>query len=332
MRRFTLLPVILCIYSITFSLDERSEGFRGLSSAWNVIPSRSLSGLHYVFKGFEYRDSEGVVDVTGPVIEITQGEHGSSRVFPAGFSLEMDQEDFEEEQLLGQSIFQARSGSGMTVGTAFLVGRDLVLTNRHIMGIAPEDRNWTCGQFSILLNHKEERVDCERVRFCSSSYDFCVVQMKKMSNGLFLGGELRPLRMARWVRAGQRVSLLHIGNAGGLGLQASRGQGLKISGGEFYHYVPTLGGSSGAPLIDEKGQVIGINWGHTGKDYVDDAAFNRGVLSSTIFEELKRSHPYTLNEIKSFKTWSRREKNHRQVKVEQLANSRVNQLSNPVSN
>lgn len=323
MKRTHLLPVIFLLVAYSFSLDEGREGFRGLASAWNVIPSRSLSGLHYVFKGFEYNDIEGSVRVSGPVIEITEGVHAGSKVYPEGFSLDMDQEDFEEEQLLGQSIFQARSGTGTTVGTAFLVGRNLVITNRHIMGIKPSAKKWKCGEFAILLNHKDEKVECETVRFCSSRYDYCVVQMNKMSNGHFIGTEVRTLRMARRVQSGQRVSLLHIGNAGGLGLQASRGQGLVVSGGEFHHYVPTLGGSSGAPLFDEKGQVIGVNWAHTGKDYVDDAAFNRGVLSSTIFNELKHTHPYTLNEIKSFKTWFRREKNRRHIKVESLSDSRA---------
>ena len=323
MKRPYFQLLILFIFAFSFSLGERREGFRGLASAWNVIPSRSLSGLHYVFKGFEYNDAEGSVRVSGPVIEITPRIHAGSKVYPDGFSLDMDQEDFEEEQLLGQSIFQARSGKGNTVGTAFLVGRDLVLTNRHIMGIRPKEKKWKCGEFSILLNHKDEKVACEKVRYCSSAHDFCVVQMKKMANGLFMGAEVRTLRMARRVQAGQHAPLLHIGNAAGLGLQASRGQGLIISGGEFHHYVPTLGGSSGAPLIDEKGQVIGINWGHTGKDYVDDASFNRGVLSSTIFNELKRTHPYTLNEIRSFKSWFRREKNHRHIKVESRSNPRV---------
>ena len=316
MKRFSIASVAFLCCLFSFSLGEGREGFRGLASAWNVIPSRSLSGLHYVFKGFDYNEDQGQVRVTGPVIEITLGEKAGARIFPEGYSLEMDVEDFEEEQLLGQSIFQARSGTGRTVGTAFLVGRDLLLTNRHVMGIAPGEKKWACGAFSILLNHKEERVDCQKVRYCSSRYDFCVVQMKKMKNGLYLGAEVRPLRLARWIHSGQQVSLLHIGNAAGLGLQASRGEGLRIDSGEFHHYVPTLSGSSGAPLFNEKGQVIGINWGHTGRDYVDDLSFNRGVLSSTIFQELKRTHPYTLNEIKSFKSWSNREKKPRKVKVE----------------
>ncbi len=322
MKRTQKVTVIFFFLFITFRLDERPDGFRGLASAWNIIPSRSLSGLHYIFKGYTHNEKEGSVKVTGPVIEITLDEKDSSKVYPDGFTLEMDEEDFEEEQFIGQSIFQARSGSGRTVGTAFLVGQDLVLTNRHVLGVIPKKRNWSCGVFSILLNHKEERVECEKVRFCSSQFDYCVVQMKKMLNGLSLGTEIRPLRLARTIRSGPNVQLLHIGNAAGLGLQASRGIGLRLSGGEFHHYVPTLIGSSGAPLINEQGQVVGINWGHTGKDFVDDTSFNRGVLSSTIFSELKRTHPYTLNEIKSFKSWSAREKKHRKVSVESRRNVR----------
>jgi hypothetical protein len=312
-------PIILAILSffLSLSLDDGLEGFRGLAGSWNRVPSRSLSGLHYVFKGFDYQDDEGSVRVSGPVIEITQGESGGTKIFPEGYFAEMDQEDFEEEQHLAQSIYQARSGPGTSVGTAFLVGRDLVLTNRHIMGISSKTHKWECGQFSIVLNHKDERVDCRKVRFCSSKYDFCVVEMKTMENGLSLGAEMRPLRLAKRVAAGTRIPLLHIGNAAGLGLQASRAQGLRLSQGEFHHFVPTLNGSSGAPIFDNKNQVVGINWAHTGKDFVSEDSFNRGILSSTIYEELKKTHPYTLKEIKSFRTWLRREQNHRSVRIEE---------------
>lgn len=306
---------LLMLFFLPVNFDEKRET-RTPASAWTMIPSQSLAGLHYVFKGFDYGEDNGFVTVTGPVIEITQGKEGGSKIYPNGFTLEMEVEALEEEQGLGQAVFQARSGNGKTVGTAFLVGKDLVLTNRHIMNIAQTEReNWSCGQFSVILNHKEEIVNCAKVRFCSGKHDYCVVELSKMQNGLSVGIEVRPLRLARTVKAGRDVSLLHIGNAGGLGLQASRGAGLRVEGGEFHHFVPTLNGSSGAPLFDEKGQVIGLNWGHTGKDYVDDASFNRGVLSVTIYNELARTHRWTLNEIKSFKAWHQREFRHRDVKV-----------------
>ena len=306
--------LLLFIVVTPIKLDEKREG-RSLASAWTHIPSRSLAGLHYVFKGFEYHPENGLVKVTGPVIEITQGDQGGERIYAEGFTLEMDQEDFEEEQILAQSIFQARSGTGKRLGTAFLVGKDIVFTNRHIVEIPADSRNWECGEFSILLNHKEERVDCEKVRYCSRRYDYCVVQLKRMSNGLSVGVEVRPLRLAKGIKSDRDKSLLHIGNAGGLGLQASRGSGIKVKAGEFHHFVPTLNGSSGAPLFDEKGQVIGLNWGHTGNDYVGDSSYNRGILSETIYKELKRTHLWTLKEVRSFNSWYRREKKHREVRV-----------------
>jgi hypothetical protein len=312
-RIFLLFFVLSFVYPL--SIEEKG-GFRGLASSWNIIPSRSMAGLHYIFKGYSYDDDESSVKVTGPVIEITNGQTLGAKVFQDGFSTEMDPEDFEEEQILAQSIFEARTADGSSVGTAFLVGRRFVFTNRHVMGVLPKTKRWSCGRFSIKLNHKEERVDCEEVVFCSKKYDYCVVEMKNMANGIPLGVELRPLRLARKVKADKDANLLHIGNAAGLGLQASVGKGLRLKNGEFYHFAPTLGGSSGAPIFNERREVIGINWGHTGENYIGEAAFNRGVLIETIFEELKTLRPEVLKDIKSFHAWNRRLKTHRQVRIE----------------
>lgn len=307
--------LVLCLI-VTFpeSIEEKAH-YRGLASSWTIIPSRSLAGLHYIFKGYQINDEENLVKVTGPVIEITNGETIGAKVFRDGYFSEIDLEDFEEEQVLGTSVFEATTGTGTNVGTAFLVGQNLVLTNRHVMAIKPSEKSWPCGKFSIKLNHKDESVQCNRVRYCSSKYDYCVVEMKNMQNGEPLSSELKPLRLVRNIKENKDIRLLHIGNAAGLGIQASSGRGLIIKGGEFFHYAPTLGGSSGAPIFNDRGNVIGINWGHTKGNYIDDAAFNRGVLSETIFNELKIARTPLLKEIKSFRSWYHRIYRHRQVKI-----------------
>lgn len=317
MRRSLEVVTILFLLFIAQTLDEKREAFRGLASSWTMIPSRSLAGLHYVFKGHESIPEKGLVRVSGPVIEITIGEQGGSKIYPYGYSLEMDEEDFEEEQALALSVFQARSGNGMNVGTAFLIGKNLVLTNRHVLSVPRKSKKWDCGQFSILLNHQEKRISCKKVRYCSSKFDYCIVELSESQN------ELKPLRLARVLKSDLDISLLHIGNVGGLGLQASRGRGLRVEGGEFHHFAPTLNGSSGAPIFDEKGRVIGLNWAHTGKDYVDETSFNRGILIETVYQELKKTHRYTLNEVRSFRSWYQRERRHRVVELKSESGGKI---------
>jgi hypothetical protein len=285
-----------------------------------MIPSRSLAGLYYIFKSYKLIEEQSLVRVTGPVIEITNGETIGARVFREGYFSEIDLEDFEEQQEHGISVFEATTSAGTNVATAFLVGQNIVLTNRHVIG-----RKSICGKFSIKLNHKDETVSCEKVRFCSKNFDFCVVQMNLMANGLPLASELKPLRLARGVRSNKDMRLLHIGNAGGLGLQASIGRGIKIQGGEFFHFVPTLSGSSGAPLFNDRGLVIGMNWGHTGGSYIDEASFNRGILSETIFNELKVERADLIREIKSFRSWYHRNSSHRKVKISESSKASVRQ-------
>lgn len=299
MRRELLALLILSLL-YSSSLLEKNTRFRGLASSWNIIPSQSLAGLYYLFKGFRFDFDNGIVRVSGPVVVMTDGEKFGGEVHAEGFTADIVDEDFEEETRLGQSVFESGTRLGTKVGTAFLVGKNLVLTNRHVMNYTHKDRHWECGKFSIKLNHREERVSCKKVRYCSLKYDYCVVEMQKMSSGLHIGEEIRPLRLSQRARADREHHVLHIGNAGGMGIQASHGKGLLIEGGEFIHFAPTLGGSSGAPIFNERREVIGIN--SRGSEDLGDYSHNRGVLSETIAHEIRKTHPFTFKEIKSFRT------------------------------
>lgn len=294
--------LFLLIFSLFFStgLLEKTNRFRGLASSWNIIPSQSLAGLYYLFKGYSVDPEHGLVRVSGPVVVMTNGEKFGAKVHAEGFTAEVLDEDFEEETELALSVFESTTRLGTKVGTAFLVGKNLVLTNRHVMNYTGKDRKWECGKFSIKLNSSDEKVGCRKVRFCSPKYDYCVVEMNNLLAGTYLGDVIRPLRLAHRVKSDRDIHLLHIGNAGGMGIQASHGQGLMVDGGEFVHFAPTLGGSSGAPIFNERKEVIGIN--SRGSEDLGDYSHNRGVLTETIASELKKTHPYTFKEIKSFRT------------------------------
>lgn len=311
MKTRIFLILILSFFPLSLQLKFN---FRSLLSSWDRIPSRSLAGLYYLFKGYSV-DGDGGVLVSGPVVSLTQRENGRPKILRTGYVTEVNPEDFEEEQLLAQSIFEASTRLGTGIGTAFLVGEHMVLTNRHVMNYSGAEKNLECGEFFIRLNLREEKVSCKKVRFCSSRYDVCVVEMQKTKSGETLGELYRPLRLSRVIKEDQDAHILHIGNAGGFGIQASHGRGIRLKGGEIFHFAPTIGGSSGAPVFNEKREVIGINWGHTGRDEIDENSFNRAVSVTAIYEELRRTHPYTLQEIKSFRSWSKRAKGIRHASI-----------------
>ncbi|MFL5784273.1 MAG: trypsin-like serine peptidase [Bacteriovoracaceae bacterium] len=297
-REFLLLTILLFFF--TPVLREKTIPFRGLASSWNMIPSQSLAGLYYLFKGYTVDPEDGLVRVSGPVVIMTNGEKFGAKVHPEGFTAEVLDEDFEEESKLAESVFESSTRLGHKVGTAFLVGKNLVLTNRHVMNYTPKDRKWECGLFSVKLNDRDERVKCRRVRYCSLRYDYCVVEMENLDSGEALGERYRPLRLALRMKTDRDERVLHIGNAGGMGIQASHGIGVLVEGGEFIHFAPTLGGSSGAPIFNERREVIGIN--SRGSEDLGDYSHCRGILSETIHNELRLTHPVTFKEIKSFRT------------------------------
>ena len=47
------LSLLLIMAIFPSDIEEKIFAYRGLANSWNMIPSRSLAGLHYIFKNFE---------------------------------------------------------------------------------------------------------------------------------------------------------------------------------------------------------------------------------------------------------------------------------------
>ena len=114
MYRYTLLVIaIIC----AFSANAKKK---------SVNPKYLTQNLHYLHKSIDISPGFDEVFLTGPehIVFNRYDEHGKKT------TLSMD--EYLKQLIWSQSVFAARTGSGYGNGTAFFVGGDLVLTNKHV--------------------------------------------------------------------------------------------------------------------------------------------------------------------------------------------------------
>ncbi|MFY7992662.1 MAG: trypsin-like peptidase domain-containing protein [Bacteriovoracaceae bacterium] len=259
-----------------------------------IIPSKAIDHLFYLYKDYSVVDNE--VKVTGQNFtrtgpnQLTHDEKGHKATIP--FS------SFSFYRYLGGSVFRAQTGGGGGAGTASLVGKNLVLTNQHVL--ATDNKKKECRQFEIYLDDQEKHaVTCKRVLYCDVQ-DFCLAEMNQY-NGKDLSDLVRPLSL-KSTQETKSKKLLIVGNAYGLGIQGSTGKDYRyvkkgsVSGGYYFdenvlvHHTPTLSGSSGSPVFNEQGEVVGLNYANSSvKGFVDNNAYNMAVPSSYIVSQLKKN-------------------------------------------
>lgn len=191
---------------------------------------------------------------------------------------------FRLEKTLAKSVFEATTGTGTARGTAFLIGKDLVLTNKHVLASEKE-----CRKFGIDLNHVNEFVPCQKVLHCSSVHDFCLIKLDLMNNGKSVGDEVAPLKFASHDPLEAEFSLL-IGNPFGAGIHAASYQRILDTGNDWGHFNRAFSGNSGSPLLNQVGEVIGIHYGR-GQSAAyfggpDDRDVGLAVKSSVMIAEM----------------------------------------------
>lgn len=144
----------------------------------------------------------------------------------------------------GRSVVSVRAPDRS--GSGFYVTRDLILTNEHVV-TGERSVNVTLNDGTRLLGH---------VVFTNPDVDIALVRVPASR----AGQEALPLGSGRAAKAGQEV--LAIGAAFGLANTVTRGivSAVRTEGGVTFVQTDAAinPGSSGGPLIDRQGRVIGI--------------------------------------------------------------------------
>ena len=247
------------------------------------------SHQHMVFEHAKAKPDTKMVTVHSRINNQVPG-HSSSYIQIEAYgtpklSFDIPEKQFELEKKISQSVFVATTGTGTYKGTAFLIGKNLVLTNKHVLA---SDKD--CRKFGVNLNHVQEFVACKEVLYCSPKSDFCLVKLDSMKNGKEIGEEVAPLHFATVKPKSTDFSLI-VGNAQGVGIQSASYQGIRDLGVDWGHFNRAFSGNSGSPLLNAKGEILGIHYGRGGAagsvGGPNDRMIGMAVKSSTILSEIE---------------------------------------------
>lgn len=245
MKFFTLLAFA------TFSMAAVAQDFKN-------------SHQHLVFEYAEPRADGKSINVHSRINNQVPG-HSENFITREPFgkptlNFDIPAAQFYKERESAKSVFVATTGTGTSRGTAFLVGKNLVLTNKHVLANDKE-----CRKFGIDLNHVQEFVACKEVLHCSPVHDFCLIKLDSMKNGKEVGEEVKPLKFSS-ERPTKETNSMVIGNALGMGIHAATYKGIQDLGKDWGHFNRAFSGNSGSPLLNERGEILGIHYGRSSID------------------------------------------------------------------
>jgi V8-like Glu-specific endopeptidase len=180
---------------------------------------------------------------------------------------------------------------GRWVGTGFLVGRNLLLTNNHVLP-SPQDLPETAFRFNYQLTFdgKEEKVQEYRAAasglfHTNKDLDYTVVELDGSP-----GTDWGVLAVSpRVPRKGGRVNIIQ--HPGGLPKQISLQNNFVeyVDATVVQYLTATLPGSSGSPVLDDHWEVAALH--HAGGMILEPATSrkyfrNEGILLSAILKDL----------------------------------------------
>lgn len=193
------------------------------------------------------------------------------------------------------AVCRIESPEGVPVGTGFLVGPDLVLTNQHVREQADFDRRRADARFRFGYRVREDQTTDGGTlhRLADPWYvhhsvveklDYALVRLAAKAGDEPIGSyENAPARA--WLSAGADQPLVHqslyvIQHPKGDTLKVAEGT-LRVNANGWLDYdVNTERGSSGSPVLDNRWQLVGLH----SREGAGDV--NRGVSMMAIRADL----------------------------------------------
>ncbi|MFW5887574.1 MAG: S1 family peptidase [Bacteriovoracia bacterium] len=271
----------------------------------------SLVFLHEMT--FHKENQENLL-VPGPYIDFTK----FSADYDQKMLFEVTPDDYYFEKYLSAGVFQALGGSGKSLGSAFLIGKNLVLTNVHVADTTHSEL--ACKKFGVFLNDaKASFVPCKKVHYCHPEEDFCLIETQNFK-GKSLDNYAKILSLQTSLPLTSEETIVYsVSNAKGKGIQGSKGKGFTLNKSDnpnhavYSHGAPMFQGSSGSPVFDSMGSIIGITFAEMGSFTIEKPdqepvtitvtdvspfAENYAVSSEFIWQSLKDNLPQNiLNKI-----------------------------------
>lgn len=162
------------------------------------------------------------------------------------FSSVANASPFAAEAAIYQVFVSHGNGRGST-GTGVLVSRDKVLTNCHVLDGA---------QGTIVMRHRNSSAEFRSNRFQRlGKLDACLII------GQFDG---TPVRVSASVTPSQSIWIFGYPSSTFVAIQGTVKQ-VKVAGNDSAMVVSAFcaPGSSGGPVVDIYGQLVGLQWGGT---------------------------------------------------------------------
>lgn len=176
---------------------------------------------------------------------------------------------------VGRISVKQRGGVGRLSGTAFAYDKDTLLTAGHVcigiyelqvMGIVEDDIQLTY----LNRNDKQETKHGIEILEIDEPHDICLVKLEDHG--------LKPLKIANYASVKFNDRVFVVGAPAGFMLSAKEGRVMqKWSEGQPIPQLnrrliidaPSTGGNSGGPILNDKGEVIGILvMGHSTYDHL----------------------------------------------------------------